>query len=112
MMTAGRMRNRASFQTPPVNQDSAGGRAGPWNTVITLWARVRPLRGSRYFEAAKYTHEVDTEITIRFNSQVKEDHRIVLDDGRIFKITSIIRVENIKKEMTIMAKEMPDGEPA
>lgn len=112
MITPGAMRYRAKFQAPPVSQDSTGGRTGPWTDVVSVWAQVKPLRGTPYFEAAKFTHEVDTEITIRFNKNVKPAQRIVLGDGRIYKIISLITPNLIKKEMVIMAKEMPDGEPA
>lgn len=112
MILQGRMRNRATFQDPPNAQDSAGGRAGDWNPAVTVWAQVNPLRGERLFEAAKFTHEVDTEITVRYNNLINPRQRIVLNDGRIYRIMSIIRVNNIKQELKIMAKEMVDKEPA
>lgn len=112
MILPGGMRRRATFQTVPVNQDSSGARTGPWTDVVTVWAQVKPLRGQALFEAAKFTHEVDTEFTVRFNKQIKPSQRIKLDDNTIYKILSVVVPYTIKKEMTILTKALPDGEPA
>lgn len=72
--------------------------------IKTVWARVEPLRGREYFEAAKVSTENAFKITTRYHRDITPDMQIRYRD-RIFEIQTIINPGMKNESLEIMCGE-------
>lgn len=117
-MRAGRLDRRVAFQAPSTTRGSDGSIIEGWTTRVTLWAALEAAGGREVFDSGRIATEVTHRIIVRFRHDIKATWRAVMSDGaspatdRLFRILAVQNPDDGRRELHIMVKEMPDGEPA
>lgn len=70
-ITPGQLDQRVKLQRRAAGVDARGQPNGEWETVATVWAKVRPLRGRELFAAGQMQEVSDVEVTIRYRSDIR-----------------------------------------
>ncbi len=107
-MSAGKLRERLTFQRRSVVDNVSGNTDGPLVDFLTTAARVRPLRGAETVLAKKLKGVLTYEIKIRSSTLSRtiatEDRAIdVRDPGRVFNIRSISNDDEHREYLTLIA---------
>lgn len=84
-MLAGPLDRRATLQRPVLSRGAAGEALTAWQTVATVWASKRDVRGREFLAAGMTQAEMETTIVIRYRDDVAPTWRVVLD-GRTYDI--------------------------
>lgn len=71
-MPAGELRERVAFDRRPTVDDGYGNVEGEWVEQFTVWARVRPLRGSETVIAERLAGVQPATITVRRSSDTAQ----------------------------------------
>jgi SPP1 family predicted phage head-tail adaptor len=104
---AGKIRHRVSIQSATTATDEYGGRTESWVTVTggTLWAEIVPLRGGEFVEARQVQPEVTHVITLRYFSDITPKYSVLFGSRR-FQILMVTNVEERRREMNLLCREM------
>lgn len=106
-MRAGALRQRVTFQTATITQNSVGEPVNSWSNIGTVWARVEPLAGKERFAAMQQQADVDYRITCRYSSTVAalapEDRATW--NGKTFDIKSVLNTETRDRELQVFVRE-------
>lgn len=103
----GNLRHRITFQEESLITDAGGGQALSWaniSTDPTVWAEIRPLRGSEALRAEQLEDKVTHKITVRARTDITAAMRITFG-SRAFNIRSIRNLEERDKFTEIMVEE-------
>lgn len=111
-MQAGLLRRRVTIQRPISARGGAGGIASDWEDVCTdVAAAIEGLSGREQFLAAQIQSEVDSKITIRWRSGIKQTMRIVHvlapgspEEVEIYNIESVIPDPTGRRWLELMCK--------
>ena len=103
-MRAGPLRNRIIIEKTTESQSSSGEVDNTWSTFATVWASIEPLNVKEYFDSQQVNAEENTRFRIRYLLGVTTKMRISWN-SRIYDIRSIININEINKEMVLMAVE-------
>lgn len=79
MVSAQDLQHRIAFDEPTEVSDGQGGTIQGWQTVLTVWAHYRYLRGGETVQAARLRGRQPVIITVRASSnsrQVQTEWRI------------------------------------
>lgn len=80
IVRAGALRHRITLQAKTTGSPTRTAMGAPddgWVTQDTVWAAVRPLRSRELMAAQAAASEVDTEIEIRYRSDITAAWRVV-----------------------------------
>lgn len=70
-MRAGELRHRVTIEEPVKTQNATTGEVViTWLSVGTVWADVRPLRGTEEFVAQQIKAGLDTRIKLRYRDDI------------------------------------------
>lgn len=86
-MRSGKLRHRVTIKEKSVSQNAFGEEVITWTDVVTLWARISPLRGREYIEARQVQADVTTKIVTRHYPGIGPSMRVV-HNGRTFEIVA------------------------
>lgn len=84
--------------------DDCGGFTEKWKKLLNCWAEIKPISTNNIFEANKINDKIIYTITIRYNSKIKNNHRIKLGN-RIFYIKNIVNIMEENRILEIIAEE-------
>jgi len=70
MINAGQMDQRVTLRVQGTAEDALGQRIAGWSDVVTVWARVRPVKGREYEAAGAEQALSEFEIDIRWRAGV------------------------------------------
>lgn len=101
----GQLRHQISLQSPTNSQNEYGEQTQSFDTYATIWAFIEPLSGRELLHAQQISEEIDSRITIRYNSSVISEHRILFGT-RIFEIKTIINPEERNEYQQLYCKEI------
>lgn len=104
-MNPGLFRHRITFQSFNETTNENGFPVQDWTDVKTVWAMIKTLQGREYYEAAATQNENTVRFVIRYTTGINPDMRIKYKE-RTFEILSIINDDELKKTLTIIAKEV------
>ena len=76
-ITLGMLDQRLTLQSRAAGADVLGQPSGAWQTVATVWGKVRPLRSRELFAAGQVQNVSDVEFTIRYRSDVLATWRVL-----------------------------------
>lgn len=83
----GELDQRIEIQSEQRTPDGAGGFTSNWQVDATVWAHVRPLRGSEREQADRTEASGGYMVVIRWREGVTEDKRIRwINDDRVMNI--------------------------
>lgn len=77
MPGAGYLDQRLTLQQRAAGQDALGDASGAWQTVATVWAHAKPLRGREFFAAGQLQAALDVQFTIRYRADVATTWRVL-----------------------------------
>ena len=103
-MRTGRLRHRITIEKQQRAPDGQGGSNTTWETFVTVWADVQPLRGTERLQSQQVEAKTSHKITIRHCPGLCQSMRINFD-GRLFNIRAILNFREIGHFMEIMADE-------
>lgn len=116
-MEAGEFRHRIALQRPEYVQDETTGEMElSWMTVQTVWAAIKPMRGKEFIASHSNQSQVNTEIFIRFRSDILPTWRLVHMvngvAGAIYNISGILsdRVSGREHLRLMVSTGVNDGE--
>lgn len=106
-MKPGTMRHRVTLQSPAGVRDGVGERATTWANVATIWASINPISARDLIAAGQTLNETTHRVRVRDSSLVAaiDTSWRVMFGARIFVITSIRRIDEIKNEIELLCSE-------
>lgn len=104
-MNASKLNKRITI-TRPITSTSASGQTSidKWEPWQSVWANIRPLRGTEKFEANQIGNSVSHKITIRYRDDIDEGMRLCYDQKEL-DIKTIINVREENRWLEIEAVE-------
>ncbi len=99
-----KLNKRITLQSYELVTDDLGNATHQWYDLITLWARVEPIRPKMKQQRYIDSKENDYYITVRYTKGITCDMRIKYND-RILRIEKIINSEEDFKFLTIYTSE-------
>lgn len=104
-MNAGQLRHRVTIQQLTRVEDEGGGHEENWADVATVWAAIKPMRGSERYEAQQVQSTLTHKVTIRYRAGIKPQMRI-LYGNRIFEVEAVIDVDERHKWLELLCSEV------
>lgn len=106
-MGAGKYNRRIKIQQWAETTDEFGGVIEGWEDYATVWARVEPVSGREYWQAAQVQAEGTIQVTVRTSAKMRavDPTYRILHDGRVLEITHIIPDDLNRGEIVFHAKE-------
>lgn len=110
-MRAGTLRHRITMQSKINTADSMGGKAETWAAIADgeIWAAVVPSGGRETFKYGQLWPTMTHKIQIRYKSCINTKMRVLFGD-RVFKILSIVNVEERSIMLDLVCEEEPTGD--
>ena len=99
--SAGELCHRATFLHKQVTIQSGIAKEN-WIAAFTCWAKVEPLSGREYYQAAAVNRENEIRFTIRYRKDVDASMRLRLDgvDYHIMSVTDP-QMRHVKLELLV-----------
>ena len=119
MTAAGELRQRLTFQSLTVGQDSYGGITESWLPIIdptdpaynaaafeaaTVWAEVEYLSGRELWQAQQANSEASGRVRMRYRSDIVPTMRIA-HGSKYLEIISVLPADNKGRELELLFKE-------
>jgi SPP1 family predicted phage head-tail adaptor len=104
-MRAGQLRHQITIKAPTHTSDGMGGVTTTWGTVATCWAAVEPLRGREWVESNLENAELTGKVVMRYKSGILPTYQVYFG-SRTFEILSVIDVDERRKEIQLMVREL------
>jgi SPP1 family predicted phage head-tail adaptor len=82
-----------------------GGVVETWTEFATVWAAKEDLKGREFFEAQKYTSNLQAKFRIRYRPGITPVMR-VLFGTRNFRINGVIDPDGRSRELLLMCEEV------
>lgn len=76
-MNAKDLNKRVTIQKKAVTRAANGEEVITWTTHLPVWASVQPIRGREFFAAAQMQGAADYRVTVRYNSTITRDMRVM-----------------------------------
>ena len=104
-MNPGDLRQILIIQQKVPTQKTSGEEKPVWTEVATVWGAAQPLRGQEYLEANRLQADLDIRFRIRYRPGITPAMRVKHGD-RYFNIISVIHVNEQRREIQLMCKEL------
>lgn len=82
----GNLKQRVIFQREELESDGMGNEFPKWVDDFTVWADIRPVRGSQRLQLDAVNQEVTHEVTVRHRADVSYQGRRMKYNGRFFNV--------------------------
>lgn len=102
-MGAGAFNRRIEFQKLTGAYNSEGVFVKKWLKFRTLWAKVYPVSGREYFQAATTQNELTVRVVIRYRKDITTAMRFIYE-GKSYEIKDIINDNDSRITLTIVGK--------
>jgi SPP1 family predicted phage head-tail adaptor len=86
-MRAGKIDRLVVLQTKSVTRNAVNEEVVDWNTLATVWAERRDLRGREYFQAQQVNAEISAVFRIRYRTDVTATMRLV-ESGKAYELVA------------------------
>lgn len=106
-VNAGRLNKRVNIYRYTTITDSLGQDKTVLRLVKTVWAELRPTRGTEFIEYYKEANALQYKVTMRYLSELTEKDVLVYHD-RQFAINSIINIMEDNAYMEVYCTETKD----
>ena len=100
----GELRNRILIQDLVLTSDGQGGFSEAWIDVVTVWAKVNPIKKSERIYAGRIEYQRTHEVTIRNLSAITNTMRIIFNNATL-QIKSTRSLQNQPFYMVIDCEE-------
>ena len=102
-MGAGAFNRRIEFQHYVTTRDEEGVYKKTWEPFRKLWAKVYPVSGREYFQAATTQNEYTVRVVIRYRKDITDAMRFIYE-GKSYEINQIINDNDARITLTIVGK--------
>ena len=99
-----KLNKRIVVEEPIKTTDNAGGFDINWSLIGSFWSEIKPASIKEENFADKKQKVITHEITIRYNSVIKDNMRIIFD-GRIFEIVAVVNLMEKGEFLQILVRE-------
>ncbi|MFC3873315.1 phage head closure protein [Neisseria musculi] len=89
-MEAGTLNCRIEIQAKHKATDAAGATVTEWRPLMKLWANIRHTSGAETIKGDMEVGIVKASIRVRWNPKITADMRVVLKNGDIYDIKSVL----------------------
>ena len=89
MTPAAEFNQRITFQQKVITRNSIGEEVVTWADVVTVSAKVMPLRGNAFYAANQQQHSIDARFLIRERSGIETNMRLIWKT-KPYDITNVI----------------------
>lgn len=102
-MRISRLQQRITVQRRSSTLDAYGQEINSWTNIGTVWAEVKPMRGTEKMRAtamvveSQLTHQVTVRFSELFLPSIEADAWRILFGTRVFNITSSMNVDEEDK---------------
>lgn len=104
-MRIGPLRHRVQLQTNTPTRDSYGDEVDSWGVTSTVYAQIDPVRGREFFAAGEKHSEINTKITMRYQSGVVPTMRVV-HGSDTYDIRAVIDVWGRQRMLELMCRKL------
>ena len=93
-MNPGELNKKVTIQRPVhgTADESTGAVPTTWEDVAGVWARIEPLSGREYFQAAQVQSEVTHRVTIWYRRDFSSSYRLRYVDRLVTRYLEILSV--------------------
>lgn len=102
MSLAQRLNQRVTIQKKSVSRAPNGEEIVAWITHLVLWAAVEPIRGREFFAAAQMQGAADYRVTLRWNSTITRDMRVMHGTKALIITAEPINVRSENRTLELM----------
>ena len=99
-MRSSRLKHRIDILHETTTADSMGGVTSFWEIYLSRWAEFKPRKQKEIDKTDKVENVTEVMIRTRYHAGITEDMR-VRHRGNLYKIISLINVNNANKELEI-----------
>lgn len=107
-MKVGRLRHRIEIQKLFKKKNAVGELSPCWETTVTRWGSIDPLRGDELVAAAKIEARTSHKIVMRWTDELTSTVRFRFE-GRIFNPVEIRNFREVDHFAEIIAFETDDA---
>lgn len=86
-MQSGKLRHQVHIQAATKTADAAGTLVETWETVDTVWADIRPVRGREFVQQSQVQGQITHTIQIRYWPGLTGRHRLKHGE-RVFNLAA------------------------
>lgn len=105
-LQAGKLDRYVTIQQFASSRDATyGSETKTWSTLAQVWARVEDVSGREFFAAKQRGGDTMVKVIIRHRTDVTRLMRLVLDDGRVLEIDTVLQISR-DKGLELIAKEI------
>lgn len=104
ILDSGRLRKKVTVYGYQEEDSSLGGKKVRLVKKTTVWAELKPSRGTEFLEYYKDANALQYKITIRYRQDIAEKD-ILVYNGRQFEINSIININEDNVALEIYCTE-------
>lgn len=106
-MNIGRLNKRVSIFRYSETETALGGVKTELKRIATVWAELRPMRGTEFLEYYREANALQYKVTMRWRADLTEKDVLVFE-GRQFEINSIINIMEGRTYMEVYCTESKD----
>lgn len=103
-MNAGELNKRITLQIKTVTRGAYGAEIIVRSDFATVWAKIEPLRGREYFQAAQIQNENYVRITIRYIKNATPEWGVKYG-SKYLDIQSVINIDEANDRIELMCIE-------
>jgi len=103
-INCGRLKKHVEIWRYVSRENSMGSTVNKLEKIKTVYAEIRPVRGTEYTEYYKEMHEMSVKITMRYRADLKLTDVLVYH-GQQYEIKSIINPEMANYILEVMCTE-------
>lgn len=103
-MRIGLLRKQVTVQAETQTADGGGGYTLGWTNLMTVWAEIKPLNGSKVFVAHHLEGHVTHHVTMRYQSGITTDMRLIYG-ARLFNIRAVMNTDETNRWLELLVEE-------
>ena len=108
-MRAGELRHRLTLQAPVETRSANGDFVPSWQTVATVWAGIKSIRGQEFWAGAQVYAEASHEIRLRYRTDVRPHWRLAWDERtgtRYLDILGVLDPDGKRSDLVLPCREV------
>lgn len=105
-LQAGKLDRYLTVQQFSSSRDATyGSEVKSWSTLAQIWGRVEDVSGREFFAAKQRGGDTMVKVIIRHRTDITRLMRIVMDDGRVLEVDTVLQIGR-DKGLELICKEI------
>ena len=100
----GKMRYKATLQSPTATTDAGGGSSITWTRLPDLYCNIKPIRAEERYRQGQVKDSVSHDVYVRYRADMSTKYRLVYG-GRQFNIKGILNVDERDRYLLLKCQE-------